>query len=604
MVKLISLHESQVMRFSRDGLTLKTVDKYEKISELARRRGFFWPSYEIYGGVSGFINWGPLGSVMKRKIEDKFRNEFLHKLGLYELESPIITPERVFIASGHVKSFKEPMVECTNCKKRFRADHLLQEYAKMSSQETDKLQLNEIQACIEKNGVKCPECGGNFGQPEYFLTMFKTAIGPYSDAVGYGRPEAAQGIFVEFKRLYEQTREKLPIGFATIGHALRNEISPRQGPIRLREFTIIDLEFFIDPEHPECPYLENVENEVLRLLLTKDRVKDENQIIEVSVKEAVSKKYIMTEWQAYFMALAKRFIIEIGVPEDKQRFIEKFAWERAHYSVQGFDQEVYLDRWGWTEVSGFNYRTDYDLKGHMQESGVDMTVFKPYKIKKVVKELVVKPIHSEMGPVFKEETSKVIGLLLKADPKKLQNALKDQGFCMLENFKILPNYVSFIEKKTEESGRKFIPHVIEPSFGSDRLAYVALEYAYSERKGRAVLNFPLDIVPLQLAILPLVNKDGLPEKAKNLCALLAKEGFSVEYDDGGSIGRRYARFDEIGTPLCITVDYQTIENETVTIRDRESWKQVRAKIDDLPKLLHDFFQNKLTFSNLGSPIKS
>jgi glycyl-tRNA synthetase len=583
---------------------LKKVDKYEKISELARRRGFFWPSYEIYGGVGGFINWGPLGSVMKRKIEDKFRDQFIRRLGLYELESPIITPERVFVASGHVKSFKEPMVECTKCKKRFRADHLLQENAKISSQETDKMQLNEIQASIKKHEIKCPDCGGTFGPPESFLTMFKTTIGPYSEAVGYGRPEAAQGVFVEFKRLYEQTRERLPVGFATIGHALRNEISPRQGPIRLREFTIIDLEFFIDPEHPECPYLGDVRNEKLKLLLTKNRLKEKETPLEVSVKEAMAKSYIKTEWQAYFMALAKQFLRDLGVPEDKQRFIEKFAWERAHYSAQGFDQEVYLDRWGWVEVSGFNYRTDYDLKGHMQESGVDMTVFKADGTKRVKTELLVKPVHSELGPTFKEETPKVIDLLLKIDPKKVETAFKKQGYYMVGNYKILPKYVTFVKKKIEETGRRFVPHVIEPSFGSDRLAYVALEYAYSVRKGRAILNFPRDIAPLQLAVLPLVSKDGLPEKAMLLRNILANVGFTVEYDEGGSIGRRYARFDEVGTPLCITVDYRTIEDDTVTIRDRTSWKQVRTKTDVLQRLLCDYFCYKIDFKDLGSSIST
>jgi glycyl-tRNA synthetase len=582
---------------------LKKVDKYEKISELARRRGFFWPSYEIYGGAGGFINWGPLGSVMKRKIEDKFRDQFLHRLGFYELESPIITPEKVFVASGHVKSFKEPMVECTKCKKRFRADHLLQENAKLSSQETDKMQLNEIQAAIEKHEIKCPECGGTFDPPESFLTMFKTTIGPYSDVVGYGRPEAAQGVFVEFKRLYEQTRERLPVGFATIGHALRNEISPRQGPIRLREFTIIDLEFFIDPEHPECPYLGNVEDEPLRLLLTKNRLKGSDDPVEVSVKEAVAKGYIKTEWQAYFMALSKRFLKDLGVPEEKQRFIEKLAWERAHYSAQGFDQEVYLDRWAWVEVSGFNYRTDYDLKGHMQESGVDMTVFKADGTKKVKTELIVKPVHSELGPTFKEETPKVINLILKMDPKRLETALKEQGYYMAGKYKILPKHVTFVQRETEETGRRFIPHVIEPSFGSDRLAYVALEYAYSVKKGRTILNFPRDIAPVQLAVLPLVNKDGLPEKATSLRNLLVDEGFAVEYDEGGSIGRRYARFDEIGTPLCITIDYKTVEDETVTVRDRASWKQIRTKTDVLPRLLYDFFHYKIGFEDLGTLIK-
>ncbi len=581
---------------------MKKFDKYDKVIDLARRRGFFWPSFEIYGGIAGFINWGPLGSVMKRKIEDKFRDLFLRKLGLYELESPIITPEKVFIASGHIQSFKEPMVECVKCHKKFRADHLLQEKANMNSKETDKMKLNEIQACIEKYEIKCPECGGTFDSPEQFLTMFKTTIGPYSETVGYGRPEAAQGVFVEFKRLYEQTRERLPIGFATIGHALRNEISPRQGPIRLREFTIIDLEFFIDPAHPECSHLKDVEDEKLRLLLTKDRLKGKDDTINISVRDAINKGYVMTEWQAYFMAMGKRFLMELGVPENKQRFIEKLDWERAHYSAQGFDQEVYLDRWGWVEVSGFNYRTDYDLKGHMKESGIDMTVFKPYRAKKVKTEIIVKPVHSELGPTFKEETQKVVDLLLKTDPKLLESEFAKQGYCMIDKYRILPKHVNFVQKEIEETGRRFIPHVIEPSFGSDRLSYVALEYAYSVKKGRIVLNFPRAISPLHAAVLPLVNKDGLPEKARTLYNLLLKEGFAVEYDESGSIGRRYARFDEIGTPLCITVDYQTFVDETVTIRDRETWKQVRTKDGLLPKLLNEFYHNKISFEELGLPV--
>jgi glycyl-tRNA synthetase len=580
---------------------MKTVDKYERISELARRRGFFWPSYEIYGGVSGFISWGPLGSIMKRKIEDKFRQMFIQRLGLYELESPVITPERVFEASGHVTHFKEPMVECTKCRRRFRADHLLQEFAKLSSQETDKMSLNELREAIGKHGIKCPECGGTFSPPEYFLTMFKTSIGPYSEAVGYGRPEAAQGIFVEFRRLYEQAREKLPVGFVTIGRALRNEISPRQGPIRLREFTIMDLEFFIDPNNPQCPLLNEVAGETLRLVLVENRRKGSKTPVEVTVREALAKGYIKMEWQAFFMALAKRFLADLGVPEDRQWFMEKFEWERAHYSAQGFDQEVYLDRWGWVEVSGFNYRTDYDLKGHMQESGVDMSVFKVDGKKTVKTEVIVKPVTAKIGPTFKDETPRVIDLLSKIDPRKLEDAFRKQGFYEVEGVKILPEHVNIMHREIEEKGRHFLPHVIEPSFGSDRLTYVALEYAYATRKGRVVLRLPRDIAPVQLAVFPLVNKDGLPERAKQLYETLLREGFAAEYDEAGSIGRRYARFDEIGTPFCITVDYQTLKDETVTIRDRASWKQVRTGIRDLPRLLFDYFHFKIDFEQLSSP---
>jgi len=508
---------------------LQRSDKYEIIDELARRRGFFWPSYEVYGGVSGFITFGPLGAVLKRKIEDKFREFYTRPLGILEIESSVILPSKVFEASGHVEHFKEPMVECTKCKRKFRADHMLQEQAKMSDTETEKLSLQELGREIQKRGVKCPECGGEFDEPRYFMPMFTTNIGPYSEAVGYGRPEAAQGIFVEFRRLWDFARERLPFGVVQIGHALRNEISPRQGPIRLREFTIMDVEFFFDPENPECTQLKTVENETLNLIRAEAKLRGEKEPVEVTVKEALQKAYIKAEWQAFFMAQAKRFLKEFGVPDEKQRFIEKLDWERAHYSAQSFDQEVYLERWGWTEVSGHAYRTDYDLKRHMEFSGVDMRAFK--------------------------------------------------------------------------EGRRFIPHVVEPSFGSDRLVYVAVEYAYQARKDRALLSLPRDLAPVQVGIYPLVSKDGLPEKAKEVHHTLIREGFAAEYDESGSIGRRYARADEAGVPLGVTIDYDTLKDDTVTIRNRDSWKQVRNEIKQLPELLRAYFRREKAFEDLGQPIK-
>ena len=504
-------------------------DKFEVINELAKRRGFFWSSYEIYGGVSGFVTFGPLGAVLKRRIEDKFRDFYIRPLGILEIESSVILPAKVFEASGHVDHFKEPMVECLKCKRRFRADHLLQELAGMSDTETEKLSLQELMNEISARRVGCPDCGGEFGEPKQFMTMFATTIGPYSDAVGYGRPEAAQGIFVEFRRLIEYARERLPFGVVQIGHALRNEISPRQGVIRLREFTIMDVEFFFDPEEPECVRLTEMENETLRLLLAEAKLKGEKEPIAVTVKEALSKGLIKAEWQAFFMALAKRLLKELGVPEEKQRFTEKLEWERAHYSAQGFDQEVYLERWGWVEVSGHNYRTDYDLKRHMEFSGVDMRVFK--------------------------------------------------------------------------EGRRFIPHVVEPSFGSDRLVYIAVEYAHRTKEKRSLLSLPRELAPTQVGVFPLVSKDGLPDKAKEAYEALLREGFAAEYDESGSIGRRYARADEVGTPLGITIDYDTLKDQTVTIRDRDSWKQVRTEIKQLPVLLHAYFSHKKKFEELGRLVK-
>ncbi|HEX9863111.1 MAG TPA: glycine--tRNA ligase [Candidatus Bathyarchaeia archaeon] len=575
-------------------------DKFTAINELAKRRGFFWNSYEIYGGVGGFVTYGPLGTRLKQNIENKLRELFVKQTGILEMESSTITPGKVFEASGHVDHFKEPMVECVKCNKRFRADHLLEEYAKIASADAEKMSLKEIQAALEKNGVTCPDCGGTFNKPQQFLTMFETTIGPYAGATGYGRPEAAQGIFVEFNRLYAMAREKLPFGVIQIGHALRNEISPRQGLIRLREFTIADLEFFFDPEEPQCHLLKTVENETLRLLLAETRLKDSEETVELTVKKAIAKKIIRAEWQAFFMAMAKKLLIELGVPAEKQRFIEKLPWEKAHYSSQSFDQEVYVDRWGWVEVSGHAYRTDYDLTCHMKASGADMCVYKEYATPVEKEQLVVKPVMAKLGPAFKKEAAKVAELLSKAEPEEVAASLKKNGYYTVENYKILPEHVDIARQKTVVRGTRFIPHVVEPSFGSDRLFYVALEYAYGVKDDRVLMSFPRGIVPVQVGVYPLMGKDGLVEKALEVRKLLADSGFMVEFDEAGSIGRRYARADEAGVPLGITIDYDTLSDGSVTIRDRDSWRQVRSLIKDLPELLQKYFHGKINFEDLGA----
>ncbi|RLI39154.1 glycine--tRNA ligase [Candidatus Bathyarchaeota archaeon] len=574
-------------------------DKYELVSELARRRGFFWPAIEIYGGVSGFICYGPLGVLLKERIIRKFREIYVKPLGALEIDSPVIMPERVFEASGHVEHFKEPMVECLSCGRKFRADHLLEE---AGLKDAEKLSLEQAMAEIASRGVRCPECGGDLGKPSYFTTMFVTTIGPYSDAIGYGRPEAAQGIFVEFRRLYEQARKKLPFAVVQIGRALRNEISPRQGPIRLREFTIIDYEFFFDPEEPSCPRLPEVEDEVLRLVPAEVRLKGSEEPLELTVREALERGYIKMEWMAYFMALAKRFLEELGVPGERQRFIEKLEWERAHYSVQGYDQEVWTERWGWVEVSGHNYRTDYDLGRHTKWSGVELTAFKELREPVVVVELSVKPKVDAIKREFGDEAPRVLKLLAEADKEAIARSLEAEGRVFLGPYVLTNEHLTLVRSKKEVKGKHLIPHVIEPSFGLDRLVYVTLEHAYSMREGRVVLKLPRDVAPVQLAVLPLVGKNGLPEKAREVYELLLSEGFEVEYDEAGSIGRRYARCDEIGVPIAITIDYRTLEDGTVTLRDRDTWRQVRTPIEGLPTKLHAFFKRKLEFDDLGEPV--
>ena len=577
--------------------------KFTAINELARRRGFFWNSYEIYGGVGGFVAYGPLGTRLKQNIENKLRELFVKQTGILEMESSVITPGKVFEASGHVDHFKEPMVECVKCNKRFRADHLLEEYAKITSAQAEKMTLDEIKDAIEKNNITCPDCGGGFKPPQQFLTMFITTIGPYSGAIGYGRPEAAQGIFVEFNRLYSAAREKLPFGVMQIGHALRNEISPRQGLIRLREFTICDLEFFFDPEEPCCHLLKEVENEILPIVLCEKREKNCEDITNFTVRDALDSKIIRSEWQAFFMAMAKKLLTEIGVPAEKQRFIEKLPWEKAHYSSQSFDQEVLLDRYGWTEVSGHAYRTDYDLTCHMKASGSDMQVFKEYEKPIETEQLVVKPVMAKLGPAFKKEAGKVGELLAKANPQIVDAALKKDGFFTVENYTVLPEHVQIGPQKVVARGKRFVPHVVEPSFGSDRLFYVALEYAYGIKEDRVLMSFPRSIAPTQIGIYPLMSKDGLAEKAQEIQRQLTQEGFMVEFDEAGSIGRRYARADEAGIPLGITVDYDTLSENSVTIRDRDSWMQVRSQIKILPDILRRYFQGKNDFKDLGTLVE-
>jgi glycyl-tRNA synthetase len=578
-------------------------DKFTAINELAKRRGFFWSSFEIYGGTGGFVTYGPLGTRLKQNVENRLRELFVKKLGIFEMESSVIAPGKVFEASGHVDHFKEPMVECQKCHTRFRADHLLEDKG-ISSKEAEKMTLDEISAEIVTHEIVCPDCKGTFGKPMRYLTMFETTIGPYSGAVGYGRPEAAQNIFVEFNRLYNISREKLPFGAIQIGHALRNEISPRQGLIRLREFTISDLEFFFDPEEPACGYIKEVENEVIPILLCVTRQKDCEDVTLFTVREALDKQVIRSEWQAFFMAMAKRLLVELGVPVENQRFLEKLPWEKAHYSSQSFDQEVLVNRWGWVEVSGHAYRTDFDLNCHMKASGVDLRVYKEYAVPIEKEGLVVKPILAKLGPVFKGDAARVAADLALIPVEKVVADMEKDGYVMVGNYQVFKEQVEIGHQKTVERGKRFVPHVVEPSFGCDRLFYVALEYAYKVKDDRVILSFPRCITPVQVGIYPLMGKDGMDTKALELQRQLTQAGFMTDYDEAGSIGRRYARADEAGVALGITIDYDTLSDDTVTIRDRDSWLQVRTAIKDLPELLHQYFTGKLNFESLGKSVQS
>jgi len=497
---------------------------YEKISEIASRRGFFWPSFEIYGGLSGFITYGNLGTKLKRNIEDLWRTFFIKPQIILEIDDPIINPEKVFSASGHLEHFKEYLVECSVCSNVYRADHLVEEQLKIEHAEA--LGSEKIIDLFKGNRIKCPQCGGALKDPTMLLTMFQTTIGLKGDEIAYGRPETAQGMFINFRKGFQHAREKIPFGLAQIGKAVRNEISPRRGIIRLREFTMMELEFFFDPKQETCPWLHEVRDEEVYIITEEMEEKNVKTPIREKIIDLVDAGHVKTEWQSYFMGVSKKFLKSLGVQDDKQRFRAHLPNERSHYSAQTYDHEILTEAWGWIEVAGHAYRTDYDLKAHQRGSGVDFSV-------------------------------------LRSDSSR------------------------------------FVPHVIEPSFGLDRLVYVTLECSYRRKKDRNIFALPKRLAPIKISVFPLVSKDGLPEKASEVYKLLLDSGFSVDYEEGSSIGKMYARADEIGVPVAVTVDYRSMEDETVTLRDRDTWTQVRQKINMLPKILDKYFKDQVNFIELG-----
>ena len=555
-------------------------DMYEKVVELARKRGFFWPSFEIYGGVAGFYDLGPLGTLLKNSIAQLWREYFVvrHMDMVVEIETPVITPRAVFEASGHLEHFTDPIVECLSCGRKFRADQLVEEACGVR---VEGLSTDELTKILREKGVKCPVCGGELSDVRTFNLLFQTYIGPYTQNTAFLRPEAAQGMFTSFKRVFTAMRERLPLGIAQVGRVARNEISPRQGMVRLREFTIMEVEFFFDPEEPGGPPFNRFGGR-LRILTAGDKVGGRGEPEAYGVEEAVEEGVVKSPWLAYWMAVSRDFVKELGVPEGDMFFEEKLPHERAHYATQTFDQMVRVSRWGWVEVSGHAYRGDYDLSRHMKFSGRDLTVFKRFEkplVRRFEKLVVNKAV---IGRLFKGESGEVLKLLGRVSVADVRRAMSS-GSKTIEvgGYKVPLEALSIREVEERVSGRRFIPHVVEPSFGAERLVLVVLDHSYSEEGGRVVLRIPPRVAPIKVAVFPLLPKEELVSVAREVYQAFLSQGITAVYDDSGSIGRRYARVDEIGVPYSITVDYQTLEDSTVTIRDRDTRQQVRVRVKDV-----------------------
>ncbi|MDW5563474.1 MAG: glycine--tRNA ligase [Methanomassiliicoccus sp.] len=540
------------------------------VLSLCKRRGFLYPSFEIYGGVAGMYDYGPLGTAMRNNIVEIWRRLYTLGEGFVEIDSETIGPEIVFKASGHVDEFADKMVKCKSCEEAHRADHLVKDL----HPNPGILKEKELDELIRKNDVTCPTCGGELSSVEEFNLMFKTVIGPGSGRVGYLRPETAQGIFVNFPNLYRYNREKLPLGVIQVGRGYRNEISPRQGVIRMREFNMMECELFVDPEDKTWPRFDDIKEERLRLFTNDHRE------LELTVGEAVAQGVICNQVLAYFVWFTQEFLKSVGVDGERLRFRQHEKDEMAHYAADCWDAEALLS-FGWTEIVGIADRGCWDLSRHIKFSGVDMSAFKRFDTPHEVERDAIKPKYGLLGPKFKALGAKIGKALEATDPAMIEN---DTVTVEIDGQKhaIGREMFDIVRVKEKVSGVKVIPHVIEPSHGLDRITYTCLEHAYAKKGDMEMLKLSAAVAPIKFGVFPLMARDDLDKVAMDIDQEIRYSGIETYYDDSGSIGRRYARMDEVGTPYCITVDYQSLEDGSVTLRERDSQSQVRVTIKDLP----------------------
>ncbi|HNT60471.1 MAG TPA: glycine--tRNA ligase, partial [Candidatus Bilamarchaeaceae archaeon] len=433
-----------------------------------------------------------------------WRRMFLQEGGHLEVESSIVTPEIVLKASGHVEEFTDPVVECMQCHSKIRADHLVE--SKMEFKWDGKLET--ITAKVRDNDIKCPSCGGKVSDAFFSNLMFRTGIGADQETA-YLRPETAQGIFTSFPRVFRNHGAKLPLAVGQIGKSFRNEISPRRGLVRMREFTQMELEYFFNPKMPTIEGFGKVRKEKVRLLTREAQAEggapqwvSAEGMVEKGIANEIMAYYLVKEWEYYTVA---------GLNPEGMWFRHLREEETPHYSQSNVDLEVETSH-GMVEIAGNAYRTDYDLGRHGEYSKKEISVF------------------------------------------------------------------------SEETKEKVVPHVVEVSMGVDRLFFCMLEHSFrekSEGKDWEWFDFSPSVAPYDLCVFPLMKKDGLKEKAEGIVALMRENGLEALFSGSGSIGRRYAKADEIGVPYAVTIDYQTLEDESVTVRYRNDGKQERVAVEKL-----------------------
>ena len=480
--------------------TVNETKKFDDAVRLALERGFFFPSAEIYNdSPAGFWDYGPIGFLMRSSFLRQWRKSLVKFDDMLEIDGAVILPKRVFEASGHLSSLVDPLVQCTKCGTRIRADKYISD--KTGLQIDERLSPEQFHELISKHGLRCPKCGGSLGKPTEFNMMFRVGVGA-ENVDAYLRPETAQSIFLDFARLSKTMRIKLPKGIAQVGRSFRNEIAPRQSFMRLRELVQAEIEVFFNPSA-------NFDAEKLALVSdTRMNVltfPNDGKAKQVSPQEAATLfggKPII----AYYFALLQKFYESVGFQNSKTRFRELSPTDRAFYTTLSFDFEV-LTSLGWTELVACNYRTDYDLSNHSRASKNDLSIM--------------------------------------------------------------------------DGDQKILPHVVELSLGVDRSLLSLLDTCFDHEAERDVLRLAPRCSPYLAAVFPLISKGDSQVRAKEIYSRLKDEDYSVAYDESGNIGRRYRRMDEIGTPYCITIDPQSLEDNTVTIRERDSMKQERILISEI-----------------------
>eukprot|EP00250_Pteridium_aquilinum_P018358 c24049_g2_i1 orf=180-2255(+) len=600
----------------------------KEVNNTLERRLFIKPSFQIYGGVAGLYDYGPPGCAVKANVLAFWRQHFVLKEGMLEVDCPCVTPHAVLKASGHVDKFTDLMVKDEKSGMCYRADHLLKDYCKEKLEKDllisaelreelkhvlavlDELTADELGAKIKHYGIVAPDTKNPLSDPYPFNLMFSTSIGPTGLLQGYLRPETAQGIFVNFKDLYYFNGTKLPFAAAQIGQAFRNEIAPRQGLLRVREFTLAEIEHFVNPDDKSHPKFKNVADLQLLLFPRERQMRVEDPVL-TCLGDAVAQGVINNETLGYFIGRTYLFLTTLGIDKTRLRFRQHLMNEMAHYAADCWDAEIECS-YGWIECVGLADRSAFDLKAHTEKSKVDLVAREKFSEPREVETLKILPIRRETGMFFKGDARKVeeaLEAMNEAEAMEMKAKLESEGqisfkVCTLDRDVIITkNMVSISKTIAKVTGRTFTPSVIEPSFGIGRIIYCLYEHSFYTRPSKTgeeqcnVFRFSPVVAPIKCTVFPLVQKKEYENTAAELLEQLTMAGLSCKIDTTGtSIGKRYARTDELGVPFAVTVDSE----ETVTVRERDSKEQVRVPVGQIPSVLRDLCDGKLSWAEAMS----